>query len=162
MPENTTIKVPLSNEVQIFIDTTPSGAQRTYARLGKGFTSFTPTNNPQSSTKQYIDEVNATTAITSLQKQFAYSAERAIGDPANDYIASCEDKVGDDLKTTMIKVETFATGNNATLYNCVIAPGNTGDLAGGSTLAMSGTVYVNGDSVKGTWSNNTFTPASSV
>lgn len=166
MPEATEQKIPLSYETVILLNVTPSEETASYKRVGEGIESFVGTQNPQVSTKQYIHEINASSAITSLQKQFAYSGERVIGDDVNDFLASLVDKVGNNLKTTLIKYntweETETTGTyNAKQYEVVIAPNNDGDLSGGATQAISGTIYVNGDPIEGTFaaSTGTFTPA---
>lgn len=161
MADEVKTKTPLSYETEIYIDTTPTGSTPTYAEINKGFTGFTKTNNPTVQTQQYIGDINATTNITALGMQFAYSGERVVGDPANDYFAGLDGKIGNDLKTTIVRVNTWEDGNTATLYNAVVAVASDGDLAGGSTQAISGTVYVNGDPVKGSWDKSTkkFTPA---
>lgn len=166
MPESTEQKIPLSYEAYALIDVTPGQSSQKYELIGEGIDTLTPTQNPQVSTKQYIHEINATTVVTSLQKQFAYSGERVVGDPVNDFLASLEDKVGDQLKTTMIvynswdEEETSGTFK-AKKYDVVIAVSSTGDRAGGASLAISGTIYINGDPVDGSFvaSTKTFTPA---
>ena len=75
-------KIPLSYETVILLNVKPSESAASYKRVGEGIESFVGTQNPQVSTKQYIHEINASSAITSLQKQFAYSGERVIGDDA--------------------------------------------------------------------------------
>lgn len=166
MPEATEIKVPLSYESYLYMDVTPGQETEKYELMGEGITSLTPTQNPQTTTQQYIHEINSTTTITALQKQFAYAGERAVGDPVNDFLASLEDKVGSSLQTTIIVCngwDSAATPEGALKakkYTVVIAVSNTGDRAGGSTQAISGTIYVNGDPVEGTFSpsTKTFTP----
>lgn len=162
-------KVPLSYETLIYVDVDPS-AGPTYEQINKGFTSFTPTNNPTVENKQYIGDINATTSATALQINFAYSGERVIGDAANDFFASLDGKVGNDLVTTLVKANKWEPADSpegaykAKLYNVVIVPTNPGDLAGGSTQAISGTVYVNGDPVEGTFDpkTKTFSPAAAA
>lgn len=161
------IKVPLSYESFLYMDVTPNEETPTYEMMGEGITSLTPTQNPQTTTQQYIHEINSTTTITALQKNFAYSGERAVGDPVNDYLASLEDKVGASLQTTIVvcngweEAESPATSLKAKKYTVVIAVSNTGDRAGGATQAIGGTIYVNGDPVEGTFdpSAKTFTEA---
>lgn len=151
MAEATT-KTPLSYETEVYINIGKEGAEQ-YAEINKGFTSFSKTNNPSVQSQQYIGDINATTNITALGMQFAYSGERVVGDEANDYFASLDGKIGNDLKTTLVKVNTW--DESATLYNVVVAVASDGDLSGGATQAISGTVYVNGDPVKGTWDKTT-------
>lgn len=143
-------KTPLSYETEIYINIGTESTPQ-YEEINKGFTGFSKTNNPTTQTQQYIGDINATTQITALGMQFSYTGERVVGDAANDYFASLDGKIGNDLKTTLVKVNTWDEGNNATMYNVVVAVSSDGDLAGGSTQAISGTVYVNGDPVKGTF-----------
>lgn len=159
-------KIPLSYECYAYLDIQPGGASPSYELIGEGIDTLTPTQNPQVNTRQYIHEINATTVVTALQKQFAYSGERVVGDPVNDFLASLVDKVGDSLKTTMVVFdsweETETTGTyTAKKYDVVIAVSNSGDRAGGSSLSISGTIYVNGDPVDGEFvlSTKTFTAA---
>ena len=47
-----------------------------YARLGEGINTFTPSNNGQISTKHYINDKFATSRRNGLQKQWAFSGDR--------------------------------------------------------------------------------------
>ena len=151
----TEMKTPLSYETEVYIEV----AEGSYAEINKGFTGFSKTNNPSVQTQQYIGDVNATSSITALGMQFAYTGERVVGDEANDYFASLDGKVGNDLKSSIVKVNLWEaeseTAIPATLYNVVVAVSSDGDLSGGSTQAISGTVYVNGDPVKGSFDRKT-------
>lgn len=156
-------QTPLSHNTIVMINT--GGTTESWSRIGKGFTDLTPTNNPTVDTKQYIDESNATTIVTATQRQYAYTAERVVGDAANDYIASLDDKIGDDLKTQLVAYNDYDTketgGYPAKKYEVVVAVSNPGDLSGGATQGMSGTIYVNGDPTEGFFepSTNKFTEA---
>lgn len=157
------VKIPLSYESFAYLDTTPTAGTPTYELIGEGITALTPTQNPQTETKQYIHELFSTTTVTSLQKQFAYSGERVVNDPVNDYLASLEDKVGEDLKTTLIIYHDYDETSDgsgtytAKRYDVVVAVSNPGDRSGGATLAISGTIYVNGDPTEGTFTASTKT-----
>lgn len=156
----TTTKTPMSFDSGAYLECTIGGGGSNYARIGKGFTALTLSQNPQVNTVQYIDEENASSEVTALQMQFAYTAERVVGDTVNDFISSLRGKTGSNLKTTLIYVDLWdATSGSYTAvkYNVTIAISNPGDLTGGSTQAMSGTIYVNGDGVEGTFNPTTMT-----
>ena len=168
MPE-TKLSKPMAYQTAVYLDTTPSGEGRKYERFGKGFTGLNKSQNPQVETEQYIDDINATSNITALQSQMSYTGSRVVGDPVNDFIAAIEDKVGDDCVSTIVKVNLWeksgvgvpGTQYKAKLYNVSVAAASTGDLAGGKSQTLSGTIYINGDPVEGTFdtSTKTFSPA---
>lgn len=139
-----------------------------YAELGEGFDQFNKSMNPQVSTKQYINQSTPKHTVTANQPQWAYNAERVVGDTVNDYFASLEGKVGDDLKSSMVIYNDYDAATSgaypAVKYDVLIAPASTGNLQGGETQTMSGTVYQNGDGVEGTFNptTKTFTESSSA
>ena len=157
---------PMAYQTAIYINTTPSGETEKYERFGKGFTGLNKSQNPQVETEQYIDDINATSNITALQSQMAYTGSRVVGDPVNDFIAGLEDKIGSDVVTTIVKVNLWESAGSpantytAKLYNVAVAAASTGDLAGGKSQTLSGTIYINGDPVVGKFDTSTkkFTP----
>lgn len=131
--------------------TTPS-----YARLGEGINTFTPSNNGQISTKHYINDKFATSRRNGLQKQFAFSGDRVIGDTANDYLIGLSEATGSEVETTMIIADllngTTATGGTkyaAKKYDVMIDVSNDGTIEGGQDVSIDGTCYVNGDPTDG-------------
>lgn len=151
------LETPMSYDFGVYMDVVGDGKK--YERWGEGIDTFTPSQNPQVSTRQYIHQKNATSRVTSLQKQYAYAGERVIGDPVNDYLDSLEDKTGSDVETTMVGCDLKATATAgaypAKRYKVTVAVSNPGDLSGGGTQAISGTIYVNGDPEDGTFDPST-------
>ena len=139
----------------IYIDTSPTGQTRAYKRLGEGVTGVTPSNNPITDTKHYINAKNPTTKVLGMSKQFAIAMERYVGDDANDFIAGLAEKIGTDLVTTLIVVEhhdtAAVTAKPAKLYNATITVNGEGAIVGGGAMDMDVTVYANGDPVAGTF-----------
>ncbi|HIS39956.1 MAG TPA: Ig-like domain-containing protein [Candidatus Aphodovivens avistercoris] len=72
-----------------FIDTTPSGSARTWARIGAGINNVAPAGNEVVTQDPYYDgEGVAESDVTGGQPVFSFSGHRKFGDPAQDYIAS--------------------------------------------------------------------------
>lgn len=147
---NTTIT---NDKRAVFIDC--SDAPHTapaYARLGEGINTFTPSNNGQISTKHYINDKFATSRRNGLQKQFAFSGDRVIGDTANDYLISLSEETGSACETTVIIADLINGSANkypAKKYDCMIDISNDGAIEGGQDVTIDGTLYINGDPIEG-------------
>ena len=141
----------------VYLDCTEAPhATPAYSRLGEGINTFTPSNNGQISTKHYINDKFATSRRNGLQKQFAFSGDRVIGDTANDYLMSLSEATGSDVETTMIIADlldgTSTTGGTkypAKKYDVMIDVSNDGTIEGGQDVTIDGTLYVNGDPTEG-------------
>jgi hypothetical protein len=160
----------ITNEKRaVFIDTTPS-SEATYNRVGEGINTFTPSNNGTISTKHYINDKFATSRRNGIQKQWAFSGDRVIDDPANDYLVSLTEKTGSEVETNLIiadLVDPVGTSKNAykaKKYEVMVDVTNDGSIEGGQDVAIDGTIYANGDPVEGyititdnvaTWSETT-------
>lgn len=127
-----------------------------YARLGEGINTFTPSNNGQISTKHYINDKFATSRRNGLQKQWAFSGDRVIGDTANDYVVGLSEATGSEVETMMIiadllngKSVTGGKAYKAKKYDVMIDVSNDGSIEGGQDVAIDGTIYCNGDPVEG-------------
>lgn len=151
--------VPKNTDTLLFIDTTPSGETPTYARIGEGVVSATPSNNPTVDTKHYINHKGPTNTVTAVAKQIALSMERYTGDVANDFLAGLDGAIGDDVKTTLVKVDSWEGSDEAALpakkYEVVVAVNNNGTVQGGGVQDMDVTLYCNGDPVEGTFNTST-------
>lgn len=155
MPETT----PNADEKRLYLDTTPSGETRLYARIGTGVTTVTPAFNPTVKTVQYINMLSSKNTKTAYNKQFAISGERVVGDAAMDFIMSLAEKVGADCETTLVSYNTWDTETTgsypAKLYSVMISVANDGTLAGGDTQAVEATMYVNSEATEGTFNPTT-------
>ena len=142
----------ITNEKRaVFIDITPSGTTRTYKRVGEGINTFTPSNNGTISTKHYINDKFATSRRNGIQKQWAFSGDRVIGDPANDYLVGLTEKTGSEVETTLIIADLIGDSPyGAKKYEVMVDVTNDGTIEGGQDVAIDGTIYANGDPVKGT------------
>ena len=156
MPEATKITVPKNTEKWLFLDTAPGTETAAYARLGKGVTAATPANSPTVSSQHYIDAAAPTHSITGLEKTFALTMERYVGDKANDWLSGLDDKTGDAVKTTLVVVDLTAEASTQTAtaypakkYEVVVGLDQPYSVEGGASQAMSCTIYTNGDPVEG-------------
>ena len=104
------MKKPLvSNRVLVIDDKTGTNNEANYVRVGKGFTNFTKASNSTIDQKFYIDEAGkGTSNKTGMQTIYSLTGDRIVGDPANDFIVSCYDKLGDDVITTAIQYDEYA------------------------------------------------------
>lgn len=155
MPEST-ITVPKNTEIHLFVNTTPQEETEKWSRIGKGVTAATPSNSPTVQTQHYIDAASPTHSVTGLEKTFAITAERYVGDEANDYFAELDDKTGDDVKTQLVVVyltkaasTQVTTAYPAKKYEATIGVDQPFSVEGGATQAMSLTIYTDGDPVEG-------------
>lgn len=151
----------------IYLDTSGNSTTPSYARLGNGVTSFTPSNSPTVDTKHYIDMSSPSHSITALEKTYAFAADVIKGDACLDYIATLDGKTGADCQTTMIDVDMSGTGTSgsypAKKYEVVISLEQPYSIEGGQNQQMSGTFYTNNDAVEGTFNitTKTFTASES-
>lgn len=156
MPSYATIT---NDKRAVYINKTPSSSA-TYKRLGEGINTFTPSNNGQISTKHYINDKFATSRRNGLQKQFAFSGDRVIGDDANDYLMGLSEKTGSEVETDIVIADLMngtsgGTGDgayvyyNAKKYDVMIDVSNDGTIEGGQDVSIDGTFYVNGDPTVG-------------
>ena len=146
----------ITNEKRaVFIDITPAGTTAKYCRVGEGINTFTPSNNGSISTKHYINDKFATSRRNGLQKQWAFSGDRVIGDNANDYLVGLTEKTGSDVETTLIIADLLdPVGSSkdyyvAKKYEVMVDVTNDGSIEGGQDVAIDGTIYANGDPVNG-------------
>ncbi len=150
---------PNADEKRLYLDTTPSGETRLYARIGTGVTTVTPAFNPTVKTVQYINMLSSKNTKTAYNKQYAISGERVVGDAAMDFIMGLAEKVGSDCETTLISYNTWDTATEgaypAKRYDVMIAVANDGTLAGGDTQAVEATMYVNSAATEGTFNPTT-------
>lgn len=146
-------KGTITNEKRaVYIDTSKAPHDDPeYNRIGEGFTTFTPSNNGQISTKHYINNKNATSRRNGIQKQWSISGDRVVGDKANDYIVGLSEKIGSDVETTMLIVDLMGDSPYPAMkYTVMVDVGNDGSIEGGQDVAIDGTIYANGDPVEGT------------
>lgn len=98
----------------IMVDTNPGGTA-SMARLAKGISSFSPSNNDDTDDTAYLDgDGGKDTEVTGMQLQYDFSGHRTRTDAAQNYIAGLKLEVGDSRRTT------------ATIYH-IDGSGETGD-----------------------------------
>lgn len=132
-----------------------------WARIGEGVTGLTPSNNPITDQKHYINHKNPNTQILGFAKQWSMALERYVGDDANDYIAGLAEKTGADIVSELVIVEyhdsAAATAKPAKKYEVTVVINSEGAIQGGAAMDMDVEMYANGDGVTGTFNTTTKT-----
>ena len=144
-----------------FIDTTPSGASRTWAVLGVGIDEYAVSYNPQVDTEKWIIEDNARNDHTSNQKQGSVTQKCYKNDPEFEFIAAGRDQLN--YKTKALDVDTWSgtVGSYAAKESDVIIT-----VTSYSGEQIEYDIYYDGDPVEGTVAIAdgvpTFTPSASL
>lgn len=128
-----------------FIDTTPSGTNRTWTVLGIGVDEYATSYNPQVDTEKWIVEDNARNNHTSNQKQGSVTQNCYKNDPEFLFVANGRDKLN--YKTNILDVDTWSGSNGsypAKLSNAIIT------ITSYSGEQIEYDIYYDGDAVEGT------------
>lgn len=157
------MKKPLvSNRVLVINDKKGTSGKENYVRVGKGFTNFTKASNSTIDQKFYIDEAGkGTSDKTGMQTIYSLTGDRVVGDPANDYIVSCYEKLGDDVITTAVQYDEYAPVADqagcfeAQKFECMVNCTNDGSGDGGAVLAVEAEIHQNGQEIKGYYNPST-------
>lgn len=157
------MKKPLvSNRVLVIDDKKGTSGKENYVRVGKGFTNFTKASNSTIDQKFYIDEAGkGTSNKTGMQTIYSLTGDRVVGDPANDYIVSCYEKLGDDVITTAVQYDEYAPAADqagcfeAQKFECMVNCTNDGSGDGGAVLAVEAEIHQNGQEIKGYYNPST-------
>ena len=157
------MKKPLvSNRVLVINDKKGTSGKENYVRVGKGFTNFAKASNSTIDQKFYIDEAGkGTSNKTGMQTIYSLTGDRVVGDPANDYIVSCYEKLGDDVITTAVQYDEYAPVADqagcfeAQKFECMVNCTNDGSGDGGAVLAVEAEIHQNGQEIKGYYNPST-------
>ena len=157
------MKKPLvSNRVLVIDDKKGTSGKENYVRVGKGFTNFTKASNSTIDQKFYIDEAGkGTSNKTGMQTIYSLTGDRVVGDPANDYIVSCYEKLGDDVITTAVQYDEYAPVADqagcfeAQKFECMVNCTNDGSGDGGAVLAVEAEIHQKGQEIKGYYNPST-------
>lgn len=157
------MKKPLvSNRVLVIDDKKGTSGTENYVRVGKGFTNFTKASNSTIDQKFYIDEAGkGTSNKTGMQTIYSLTGDRVVGDPANDYIVSCYEKLGDDVITNAVQYDEYAPVADqagcfeAQKFECMVNCTNDGSGDGGAVLAVEAEIHQNGQEIKGYYNPST-------
>lgn len=121
----------------------------TWGLLGHGVVDYGIAYNPQVETVKWIIHQNATSTLESFQKQGDVDQEIYEGEPCFEYVYSIMDKVGSEVETEVIDIDTYK-GNNGTY------PAKKSKVAVvvnnymGEDAKIEYSIYYNGDPVDGT------------
>ena len=148
MPDTIT-KIKRS-QIATFIDTTPTGTNRTYKILGVGISNYSISYNPQTEQEQWIIHDNASTTVTGNQKSGDIEQRMYKGDPCFEYINGLRDKTGGDTQTTVIDVDMWDATNSAYKAKKQDATIAVTSYGGDTNATIGYTLYYNGDPIEGT------------
>ena len=158
------MKKPLVSNRVLVIDDKTGNDKENYVRVGKGFTNFKKASNSTIDQKFYIDEAGkGTSNKTGMQTIYSLTGDRVVGDPANDFIVSCYDKLGDDVITTAVQydefspVESEAGTYKAKKFEVMVNCTNDGSGDGGAVLAVESEIHQNGQEIEGSYNPTTKT-----
>lgn len=86
----------------IEINVTPGAAEPVWAWLGPGIKTITPEKSETTSEDAYYDGGGQSEiAVSGMSRSWVAEGSRRYGDPAQDFIASLDDAIGEDLVTQM-------------------------------------------------------------
>lgn len=92
---------PLNFQNLFEINTTPGATTKTWARIAAGISSCTPANNENVDQTAYLDgDGFGSSDVIGMQKTYAFSGHRVVGDTAQDFIFNdLQETLGDNRKT---------------------------------------------------------------
>ena len=93
--------LPLNFQNLFEINTKPGATTATWARIASGISSCTPANNENVDQTAYLDgDGYGSSDVIGMQKTYAFSGHRVVGDTAQDYIFNeLQETLGDNRKT---------------------------------------------------------------
>lgn len=134
-----------------FLDTTPSGENRTWAVLGIGITEYGIAYNPQVDTEKWIIEDNARTDHSSNQKQGSVTQKIHKNDPCFEFIYAGMDKLN--YKSHVLDIDRW---NGSTSGSSNTYPAKMSDVIitvtnyMGENAEIEYHIYYDGDAQEGT------------
>lgn len=131
-----------------YLDTTPDGVSRNWARLGVGITEYAISYNPQVEQEKWIIEKNARTDHTSNQKQGSVSQKMYKGDPCFEFAHAGLDKLN--YVTNILDIDRW-NGSEEGSYPAKMSAGKlviTQYM--GENAVIEYDLYYEGDPVEGT------------
>lgn len=135
-----------------YINSKPKDSSETWTLLGIGITDYGIAYNPQITTEKWIIHDNASSSLDSNQKQGDITQKIYKDDPCFTYINSLRDKVGAEVQTQVLDIDTWDEDSEtsgkykAKKSNCIIAVTN----YMGEDASIEYSLYYNGDPVEGT------------
>lgn len=106
MAEATRVK---RSQFATFLNTSPSGENPTWSRMGKGITGQSVAYNPTVNDEQFIHEDSGTKEVDSYAPTMSTEQTAYAGDPVFDYVDELRQAraVGNDAKTQLLMVYIF-------------------------------------------------------
>ena len=149
----------LNNTAKVnFLNTTPTGASKTWSILGKGITSKENSYGAKTSDEHWIIEDNERHSVDGYSLGSDIEQVALKGDPVFTYIDDLMFKMkkGTDLETELLEVFKYRVTDtesipkyDARLFKCLIVP-DTDTLEGGTALKIKYKIQIQGDPTFGT------------
>lgn len=138
-----------------FLDTTPSGASRTWALMNKGIESAATSYNATTQSRHFIADANATQDVTGFAKQLDVTQFAYEGDSTFTYIDNLffNDAKGADADTNLLQVFLYKApvgGAYPAKQQPVTIQLDSHGGDGGDQLQLGYNVLFKGDPIKGT------------
>lgn len=133
--------------------------------MGAGFTTLDEEPGAQTESVKYVNEVSASSSITSYETTFAFEAEQIVTEEAVNaiYEVGRNHYVGAEAEFEYCRVELWNPGVEENTFEArkFIVAVEVSDFTGENKMTMSGNLNAVGDPVLGTFNTTTlaFTPA---
>lgn len=150
-----------------YLNTTPSGTDKTWAVLGVGITDYSVSYNPQIDSEKWIIEDTARHDHSSNEKQGSISQTVYKGDPCFEFVHAGIDKLN--YTTHILDIDRWngSEAGGVTSYPAKMSDGKIAITSkGGENMVLEYDLYYDGDPIEGTvtfsGTTPTFTPNTSL
>lgn len=124
------------------IDVSPNATTPTWARLARGLSEATPSNNEDVDQTNYLDgDGYGTSAVIAAQKTISFNGHRYVGDAAQDFIDGVQYQLGENRTTTYRYTDADGSKIQAP---CTVANIDIGGGGAGSKKEIAFELHLNG------------------
>lgn len=148
----------MRNELQTYMDVTPTSETPDYELVGEGFDELTESLNPEVKENARIHQKSKSKTITGYSPEYNFTAENDDTDPVVAFVANVGRArlIGDDAETTIVNVELFNETETAGAYvayqqRIAVKVDQVNGGNGAEVMPMTGSFLYKGDAVKGTF-----------
>lgn len=131
--------------------------------IGKGVTDFTIASNPKNESVHYVHDKNPSGGLSGYAPTATFTAEAYSEDPVMEFLVELGRtlSIGVEAHSHIVTVDTWEKNTDGKIraikQNVVITIDNPGSGAGGSALAVTGSMTYDGDPIQGTYDEATKT-----
>lgn len=118
MDEAEALDIMYADEKAYYLDVSEDGLTKDYQLVGYGITSNGKTMNPQSETKQYVNQKTATTVVNSYQVEYPFEGEIIRNDKVIKFLYDIveNETLGKKLQRSLVTFD-FPEGESPNLTN---------------------------------------------